>query len=106
MLVVNRFQVPEAEGEKFRGDLERARRTLAQRPGYVVGTIGRSVDDPALWLLQTQWADVGSYRRALSSYEVKMQAVPLLSRALDEPSAYELVEPGTVLNTGSTRSLG
>jgi hypothetical protein len=39
-----------------------------------------------------RWRDVGSYRRALSSYDVKVTAVPLLSRALDEPSAYELYE--------------
>ena len=36
----------------------------------------------------TRWKDVGSYRRALSSYDVKMAAVPTLSRAVDEPSAY------------------
>jgi hypothetical protein len=35
---------------------------------------------------------------------VKLGAVPLLSRAVDEPSAYELVEPGTDLNIHSTRS--
>ena len=41
------------------------------------------------------WEDVGAYRRALSSYDVKVTAVPLLSRAVDEPSAYEVVRPGT-----------
>ena len=46
------------------------------------------------WLLTTRWKNVGSYRRALSSYDVKLAAVPLLSRALDEPSAYEVVTPG------------
>ena len=40
-------------------------------------------------MLVTRWQDVGSYRRALSSYDVKVGAVPLLSRAIDEPSAYE-----------------
>ena len=30
----------------------------------------------------------------------------VLGRALDEPSAYEIVEPGTDLNVASTRSLG
>ena len=68
--------------------------------------MGRNLDDPTLWVLTTRWEHVGAYRRALSAYEVKLQAVPLLSRAVDEPSAYEVVEPGTVLNIGSTRSLG
>ena len=79
---------------------------LAERPGYVDGQVGRNLDDPTLWVLTTRWENVGAYRRALSSYDVKLHAVPLLSRALDEPSAYEVVEPGTVLNIESTRSLG
>jgi hypothetical protein len=32
---------------------------------------------------------VGSYRRALSKNEVKMNAIPLLAQAIDEPGAYE-----------------
>ena len=106
MLVVTRFRVPLTEGDAFREDLERARAALAQRPGHLEGSIGRNVDDPTLWVLTTRWEHVGAYRRALSSYEVKLHAVPVLGRALDEPSAYEVVEPGTVLNTGSARSLG
>ena len=90
----------------FRTELAAAHAVLAERAGYVDGQIGRNVDDPTLWVLTTRWENVGAYRRALSSYEVKLNAVPLLSRAVDEPSAYELVEPGTVLNIESTRSLG
>jgi quinol monooxygenase YgiN len=106
MLVVSRFRVPEGDGETFRTEIAAAHAVLAERPGYVGGQVGRNLDDPTLWLLSTRWEHVGAYRRALSSYEVKLQAVPLLSRAVDEPSAYEVVEPGTVLNIGSTRSLG
>ena len=96
MIVVNRFRaVPEAaSGDALRSGLERALDALGERPGFVEGTIGRNLDDPELWLLTTRWENVGSYRRALSSYDVKLTAVPLLSRALDEPSAYEVVEPG------------
>ena len=75
---------------------------LASGAGYVDGRIGRNLDDPTLWVLTTRWDNVGAYRRALSSYDVKLHAVPLLSRAVDEPSAYEVVEPGTVLNIEST----
>jgi len=106
VLVVTRFRVPLEEGETFRSDLAAAHALLAERPGYGGGEVGRNLDDPTLWVLTTRWADVGSYRRALSSYEVKMGAVPLLSRAVDEPSAYEAVTPGTVLNVESTRSIG
>ncbi len=106
MLVVNRFRVPLDDGEAFRAELTAAHDVLAERPGYVEGRIGRNLDDPTLWVLTTRWENVGAYRRALSAYDVKLQAVPLLSRAVDEPSAYEVVEPGTVLNIESTRSLG
>ncbi|MGH3362664.1 MAG: antibiotic biosynthesis monooxygenase family protein [Nocardioides sp.] len=106
MLVVNRFHVPAEAAETFRTDLERAHQALAERPGYVSGRIGRNVDDPALWVLVTVWEHVGAYRRALSAYDVKLHAVPVLSRALDEPSAYESVDPETVLNVDEARSLG
>jgi quinol monooxygenase YgiN len=106
MLVVSRFRVSEAEGEAFRRDVERAHEVLAERPGYESGRIGRNLDDPSLWALVTTWENVGAYRRALSSYDVKLHAVPLLSRAIDEPSAFEVVEPGTDLNIARTRSIG
>jgi quinol monooxygenase YgiN len=92
VLVVNRFRVPEDEAEAFRADLEAAHAVLALQKGYADGSLGRNVDDPGLWVMVTRWRDVGSYRRALSSYDVKVGAVPLLSRALDEPSAYEPLE--------------
>ena len=103
---MSRFRVPVEDGESFRAELAAAHAVLADRPGYVEGQVGRNLDEPTLWVLTTRWENVGAYRRALSSYDVKLHAVPLLSRAVDEPSAYELVEPGTVLNTSSTRSLG
>jgi len=106
VIVVNRFRVEDADAEAFRADVLVAHAALAERPGYVDGQVGRNVDDPTLWVLSTRWQNVGAYRRALSSYDVKLKAVPVLSRALDEPGAYETVEPGTVLNIVSTRSLG
>jgi quinol monooxygenase YgiN len=106
VIVVNRFRVPEAEQTQFRDDLERAREALSGQRGYVAGRIGRNLDDPGLWVLTTEWEGPGAYRRALSAYDVKLAAVPTLSRALDEPSAYERVEPGTALNRPEARSLG
>lgn len=51
--------------------------------------MGRNVDEPTLWVLATTWENVGAYRRALSAYEVKLHAVPLMYRALNEPTAFE-----------------
>jgi len=106
VIVVNRFRVLETEQATFRDDLERAREVLSVQRGYVAGRIGRNVDDPELWTLVTEWEGAGAYRRALSAYDVKLAAVPTLGRALDEPSAYEQVEPGEPLNIVVTRSLG
>ena len=104
MLVLNRFRVPEAEGDAFRADLVRAHDALAACAGHLSGSLGRNVDDPTLWALVTTWEHVGAYRRALSSYDVKLHAVPTLGRAIDEPSAYEDAEPGAELNVRSTRA--
>lgn len=103
MLVVNRFRVPQGDVERFSADITAALALLATRPGYRDGAVGRNVDDPDLWVLQTRWQDVGSYRRALSAYDVKLGAVPLLSRALDEPSAYEVLDDGEALNRAVPR---
>jgi quinol monooxygenase YgiN len=106
VLVVNRFRVPESEGERFRAEVTEAQAALAEQPGYLHGSIGRNVDDPTLWAMVTTWENVGAYRRALSAYDVKLRAVALLGRAIEEPSAYEVVEPDTVLNVAGARSLG
>jgi hypothetical protein len=84
-----RFRVPEAAGADFLDRAHVALRALSQRPGYVDGGVGRATDDPTLWLIDLRWESVGAYRRALSAYDVKVAAVPLLSTAIDEPTAFE-----------------
>ncbi|GAA1929807.1 hypothetical protein GCM10009737_34570 [Nocardioides lentus] len=106
MIVVTRFRVEAGDESAFRADAEAAHALLAARPGYTGGELGRNVDDPGLWVLATRWEHVGAYRRALSSYDVKLGAVPLLSRAVDEPSAYEVLEPGATGNDPGARSIG
>ena len=91
MLAVTRYRVSEAEAAAFLTRARAALAILAERPGWRTGHIGRAVDDPSLWVFATEWADVGSYRRALSSYEVKMSAMAPLSQAIDEPTAFELL---------------
>ena len=88
MFAIARFSVPLAQASDFRTALERAHEALANCAGFISGDTGRNLDDPTLWVLMTTWKDVGSYRRALSSTEVKMRAVPLLAQAIDEPGAY------------------
>ncbi len=91
MLVISRFRYDDALTTQARSELETCLAMLAERNGFVSGSVGRAMDDPTLWVLQSSWQDVGSYRRALSSYEIKATVVPLLSNAVDEPSAYEVI---------------
>ena len=91
MLVVTRHHVPPAEAAAFRDAATAALDVLAARPGWRSARLGRAVDDPELWVITSEWENVGSYRRALSSYEVKVGAVALLSTAVDEPTAFEII---------------
>lgn len=89
MLVINRFTVSAATAEEFTARAHRALAALAARPGYLSGRLARALDEPDAWCLVTEWESVGSYRRALGGFEVKLHATPLLAQSLDEPSAYE-----------------
>ncbi|ONI76725.1 antibiotic biosynthesis monooxygenase [Kribbella sp. ALI-6-A] len=93
MFVVIRFKVGESAQGEFAERLAAAVEVLSRQKGFVAARTGRNVDDPELLALSMEWENVGSYRRALSPYEVKMVAVPLLSQAVDEPTAYESLEP-------------
>ena len=64
---------------------------LASKAGFIQGTVLRYVDSGERLIINTSWQDVGSYRRALSSTESKMQVWPFLGDALDEPGAYEVL---------------
>ena len=89
MLVVTRYVVPVEEAEEFAGLARAALDALTARPGCTGGVVGRAVDDATLWTLTTTWESVGAYRRALSGFDVKVHAVPLMYRALDEATAFE-----------------
>jgi hypothetical protein len=84
VIVLNRFRVPVSETDTFLASARAAVAVLSERAGF-----GRNLDDPGLWTITTRWRDVGSYRRALQGYESKVVVVPLLSLAIDEPSAYD-----------------
>ncbi|MGI5236773.1 antibiotic biosynthesis monooxygenase family protein [Dactylosporangium sp. CA-139066] len=90
MLVMTRFVVDEGD-DGFAERAHAALAALAACPGYRRGALGRAYDDPAHWSIVTEWESVGAYRRALSNFDVKVHATPLLAQALDEPSAFEVL---------------
>ena len=90
MHAIARFKVPLGEAAHFQTLLATALDAFSKCHGFRDGHYGQNLDDPTLWSLVTKWENVGSYRRALSNNDVKMNAVPTLARAIDEPGAYEL----------------
>ncbi|SDZ25679.1 Antibiotic biosynthesis monooxygenase [Micromonospora pattaloongensis] len=105
MLVMNRFVVTEESAPAFTERAHAALAALAARPGYRRGQLTRSLDEPDHWCLVTEWESVGTYRRALGAFDVKVYATPLLAESLDEPSAYEPLasaEPGGAVTVSAS----
>jgi quinol monooxygenase YgiN len=95
VFAVIRYSVPEARSEEFLAQARLIMETLAGQPGYLRGQVGRSVDEPALWALVSEWEGAGFYRRALSA--ARMAMYPLMTLMINEPSAFEQI-------SGITRS--
>ena len=90
-VVVLRFATDEARSEQFVNEASAVARLLGSKTGCVGVEVGRASDDPSLWVFVSRWQSVGAYRRALSEYDVKMEAVPFLASAIDEPTAFEVL---------------
>jgi hypothetical protein len=91
VLVVVRLRPP-VDSDSFQVEVRTAIDALAVRPGHVSTRLARALDDPAVWVLVSEWENVGSYRRAIGSYDVKLASAALMGAAMNEPSAYEVVE--------------
>ncbi|MEU5690540.1 antibiotic biosynthesis monooxygenase [Actinosynnema sp. NPDC020468] len=98
MLLVCRFSVVGSVDE-FTGRARRALELLTAQPGCRRGQLSRSTDDHEHFVLTVEFDSVVAYRRAMSPFDVREHVIPLLSRALPEPSAFEpllLGEAGVV----------
>ncbi len=104
LLVVSRYRVAPTDRDRFVDDAESAIDVLAAQIGFLSASIGQSTDEADLLVIRSEWAGVGAYRRALSSYAVKLSAVPLLSTAVDESSAFEVVRNWTAAGKSSAAS--
>jgi hypothetical protein len=104
LLVVSRYRVDAVERADFIVDARAAIDVLTAQPGCISTSLGQATDDASLLVIRSEWVGVGAYRRALSAFDVKLHAVPLLSRAIDEPSAYELMLHWTPAGTVSAPS--
>ncbi|MDP9861436.1 MULTISPECIES: antibiotic biosynthesis monooxygenase family protein [Streptosporangium] len=87
MLALIRYSVPPGQTEEFLARAHDIVDTLAGQPGYVRGRVARSVDEPELWALVSEWEGAGFYRRALGA--ARMAMYPLMTLMINEPSAFE-----------------
>ena len=92
LLVVTHYRITDDMSQAFREEARLALTTMSERAGFVRGHLGRATDEAARWVLSTEWEGVGAYRRALSSYDVKLHVTGVMLRALEEPSAFEVLE--------------
>ena len=89
MIAIARFTVSLGTAAHFQTQLSAALDSFSMCKGFIDGEYGQNLDDLTLWSLVTRWENVGSYRRALSTNDVKMNVIPTLAQAIDEPGAYE-----------------
>jgi quinol monooxygenase YgiN len=82
---------PSDDAQAFQAEVAAAIDALATRPGHIRSRLTRALDDPSRWVLVSEWENVGSYRRALSSYDVKMASGVLMGSVIEEPTAYQAV---------------
>lgn len=98
MDVVLRFIIKDSL-DAWLAEAERVLELFKQQSGFQSAKACLALDNDGLGLVLLQFDSVGNYRRALSAYEIKIAATEFLSRALDEPSAYEVLLALSVADT-------
>ena len=94
-------------GEEFLPLARALLEALAAADGFEQGQVGRSPDEPDVWLLVTRWRDVGSMRRGFGTFDAKVAAAPVMHSAVDRVSAFEVLveaEAGGLRDRDSDRA--
>lgn len=89
MISLSRFAVAPDAVMGFRANAELAVAQFAASQGCLGAELVQSLDEPSQWAIISRWEQTGDYRRAFSGTEAKLVLIPLLSLAIDEPSAYD-----------------
>lgn len=92
-MAISRFRVP-GDPSGFRAAAALVVAQFSASAGCLGAELVQNLDEPELWAVVSRWSDVGSYRRAFNGTDAKLVLIPLLSLAIDEPSAY--AEPASV----------
>lgn len=85
MIAISRFRCPGVAFDELAAPVTQ---WWSACEGCIGIDVVQNLDEPDLWAIVGRWQSVGAYRRSFNGYEAKMLLTPLLSRAIDEPSAY------------------
>jgi quinol monooxygenase YgiN len=88
IMVVTRIDVNEPEDKEFLGT---CMNILGNNPGCLGVELGRSLDSEVEHILVSRWSNVGLYRKALSSYQVKSEVIPFISVRTRDSFTAEIV---------------
>ncbi len=60
MIAITRYRVPDEEADGFAKAMTGVLAALSTSPGFHSGRLARTVDDPGLWALVTEWDGVAT----------------------------------------------
>ena len=89
--VVGQLNVPAAERDSFDQGYDRMSELFRESPGFLSMELGQSTDSLEVLTVIHRWESVGSYRKALSRYEVKAEVIPLLSQFTRDSVTVEII---------------
>lgn len=89
--VIAQLAVPTGSRVQFEQGYERMVELCAQSPGFLSSELGQSTDSLEDFTLIHRWADVGTYRKFLSRYEVKIEVIPFLSTFTQDSVTVEII---------------
>ena len=78
-----------SDDSKWNVNAREALSILQRQSSFIAANIFHSADEPKLYLVQSDWKDVGSYRRAMGSMDSKLGVWPFLADMKDEATAFE-----------------
>jgi heme-degrading monooxygenase HmoA len=82
-------KVSAAEEAEFLQQATQWLTALGQLPGWITGSLGRSVDEVDTWLIHQEWADAGSCRRGLSASQLRPLAFAVARSNVSQVSTFE-----------------
>ena len=89
--VIAQLAVPAGSRVQFEQGYERLVELCAQSPGFLSSELGQSTDSLEDFTLIHRWADVGTYRKFLSRYDVKIEVIPFLSTFTKDSVTVEII---------------